>query len=93
MQRSNKHTRTSTVDTKVEPPSSPSESACGEQHFSISQIAERWNLSEDAVRRLFCHEPGVLILGRPHRGSKRRYTTLRIPQTVLDHVRLKYTIS
>ena len=58
----------------------------GERHCTVAEIAEMWNLSSDAVRRLFCNEPGVLILGSPARGTKRRYTTLRIPQSVLDRV-------
>ncbi len=46
-----------------------------------------WSLSTDAVRKIFEKEPGVLVLGdaQPKRG-KRRYTTLRIPEFVLDRV-------
>jgi hypothetical protein len=58
----------------------------GERHYTVAEIAEMWNLSNDAVRRLFSKEPGVLILGNRPRGTKRRYTTLRIPQSVLDRV-------
>lgn len=58
-----------------------------ERHYSVAEIAEMWNLSKDAVRRLFQKEPGVLIIGelRPKYG-RRPYTTLRIPQSVLDRV-------
>jgi hypothetical protein len=47
-----------------------------------------WNLSEDTVRRLFAREPGVLHLGREVKGGayRRSYTTLRIPQSVLERV-------
>jgi hypothetical protein len=51
-----------------------------------------WKLSVDAVRRLFCNEPGVLSLCNSRHSSKRRYTTLRIPQSVLERVWLTYTI-
>jgi hypothetical protein len=46
-----------------------------------------WSLSADAVRKIFEKEPGVLVLGetQPRRG-KRRYTTLRIPEFVIDRV-------
>lgn len=46
-----------------------------------------WGLSPDAIRRLFRKEPGVFALrdGAP-RASKRRYVTLRIPQSVLERV-------
>jgi len=51
-----------------------------------------WNLSKDAVRRLFQSEPGVLILPNRARGSKRRYTTIRIPRAVLDRVHIKLEV-
>jgi hypothetical protein len=57
-----------------------------ERHYTVAEIAEMWKLSKDAVRRLFCKEPGVLTLGNPTNGRKRRYTTLRIPQSVLERV-------
>lgn len=58
-----------------------------ERHYSVAEIAEMWNLSKDAVRRLFQKEPGVLILGesRPKYG-RRPYVTLRVPQSVLERV-------
>jgi len=57
-----------------------------ERHYAVTEIAEMWNLSPDKVRELFENEPGVLVIGErsPHR--KRRYVTLRIPQTVLERV-------
>jgi hypothetical protein len=69
-----------------------SEGLCLEHHFSIEEIAELWNLSKDAVRKIFRDVPGVLVIGanNPQRG-KRRYTTLRIPQSVLEKVHLQYS--
>ena len=57
------------------------------RHYSPAEIAELWNLSVDSVRKLFENEPGVLVLGNtaPRRG-KRSYTTLRIPEHVLERV-------
>ncbi len=57
-----------------------------ERHYAVAEIAELWDLSPDKVRELFENEPGVLVIGErsPHR--KRRYVTLRIPQTVLERV-------
>jgi hypothetical protein len=63
-----------------------------ERHWSVAEIAAVWNISEDSVRRLFADEPGVLVIGRQIKGTKRGYTTLRIPETVLHRVRLRYTI-
>lgn len=62
--------------------------AATEKHFSVREIAERWGLSVNAIRRLFQNEPGVLALGepRPKFGRRRGKVTLRIPQSVLERV-------
>jgi hypothetical protein len=57
-----------------------------ETHFSVGQIAKRWNLNPKTVREMFRDEPGVLKVERPERRSKRAYTTLRIPESVLMRV-------
>jgi hypothetical protein len=59
-----------------------------ERHYSVAEIAEMWNLSPSAVRKLFQEEPGVLALGepRPRFGRRRGKVTLRIPQSVLERV-------
>jgi len=51
-----------------------------------------WNLSKDTVRRMFQNEPGVLVLGDRSSGRKRGYTTLRIPQSVLEKVHRQYSL-
>jgi AraC-like DNA-binding protein len=58
-----------------------------ERHYSVAQVAAQWGLSEDTVRRLFEHEPGVLVIEPPRgRYSRRRYRTLRIPESVIARV-------
>jgi predicted transcriptional regulator len=58
-----------------------------ERHYTVTEIAKMWNLSTDAVRRLFEKEPGVLVLGHSQgRVHKRRYATLRIPESVAERV-------
>ena len=57
-----------------------------ERHYAVTEIAEMWNLSPDKVRELFENEPGVLVIGERSPRHKRRYVTLRIPQTVLERV-------
>ncbi len=58
-----------------------------ELHYTVAEIAEKWKLSEDAVRRLFEKEPGVLVLGKNgSTGGRRGYTTLRIPASVVERV-------
>ncbi len=60
--------------------------APAECHYAVIEVAEMWNLSPDKVRELFEHEPGVLVIGDRNPRHKRRYLTLRIPQTVLQRV-------
>ena len=58
-----------------------------ERHLTVEDVAGLWNLSPDSVRRLFEREPGVLVLVSPREfGSKRRYRTLRIPESVAERV-------
>lgn len=60
--------------------------AVGERHYTVDEIAEAWKLSRDKVRRLFEDEPGVLVLENRSPFSKRRYRTLRIPESVAERV-------
>jgi hypothetical protein len=71
---------------------SVSQSPASERHWSVAEVAAMWNLSKDAVRRMFQDEPGVLVLGGRSIGSKRRYTTLLIPQSTLESVHRKYEV-
>jgi len=61
-------------------------------HYAVAEIAEMWNLSKDAVHRIFQNEPGILVLGSRMKGRKRPYTTLRIPQSVLERVHRQYLL-
>jgi hypothetical protein len=57
------------------------------KHYTVNEIAELWNLSDDAVRKIFEKEPGVLLIGdQKPRVRRRRYTTLRIPEFVVERV-------
>lgn len=57
------------------------------RHFSPLEIAELWGLSVDCIRKIFENEPGVLVIGNTQpRRYKRSYTTLRIPQAVVERV-------
>jgi hypothetical protein len=60
--------------------------APAERHYAVTEIAEMWNLSPDKVREIFEREPDVLVIGDRNPRHKRRYLTLRIPQTVLERV-------
>ena len=62
-----------------------------EKHYSPEDVSMMWNLSSKTVRRLFANEPGIIELGQPDTMKKRRYLTIRIPESVLMrvHRRLK----
>jgi hypothetical protein len=65
----------------------PTLESAAERHYSVQELAVRWNLSSDTVRKLFENEPGVLVIGNEERKySRRRYITLRIPESVAARV-------
>ena len=66
--------------------SQPVTEALPARYYSAREIAELLNLSQDSVRKLFQDEPGVLVLGDQSSKYKRRYTTLRVPDSVLRRV-------
>ncbi len=63
-----------------------------ERHYAVTEIAEMWNLSADKVREIFEDEPGVLVIGDRSPRRKRRYVTLRIPQSVLQRVHRRLSL-
>jgi hypothetical protein len=62
------------------------------KHYTVGEIASLWGLSDDAVRKIFLKEPGVLVLGNVTLGQgKRRYRTLRIPGQIVERVHKNLT--
>ena len=61
-----------------------------ERHFSVEALSALWGMSDDFIRRLFLHEPGVVVFCH-HRPGRRVYRTLRIPASVAlrVHVRMR----
>jgi hypothetical protein len=57
-----------------------------ERYYTVREVASILNLSDDKVRRMFQDEPGVLIIGDEKTRLKRKYLTLRIPESVLQRV-------
>lgn len=57
-----------------------------EKHYSVRELAHLWQLSEKTIRRIFENEPGVIMWGVGESRFKRRYRTLRIPETVVLRV-------
>jgi hypothetical protein len=60
-----------------------------EKHYSIKEIAETWNLSEQSVRRIFEPRSDVLKISGPTVTGRRRYVTLRVPASVLARVHVE----
>lgn len=73
------------------PPSKPAmpASAAFEKHYCVSEVAQLWGLSERTIRRIFTDEPGVIKWENGETRSKRGYTTLRIPESVVQRVHRK----
>jgi len=61
-------------------------STFNERHYTVDEVAEMWGLSRESVRKMFLTEPDVLKIARPGNRYKRSYTTLRIPESVLNRV-------
>ena len=57
-----------------------------EPHFSIKEVAVLWKLSPGVVRAIFRDRQDVLRIGHGETRSKRGYTTLRIPQSIVERV-------
>ena len=57
-----------------------------ERHYAPSEVAVLWHLNVETIRRLFQDVPGVLVFQSPARKGRRRYKTIRIPESVLDRV-------
>jgi hypothetical protein len=63
-----------------------------ERHYAVIEVAEMWHLSPDKVREIFEREPGVLVIGDPNPRHKRRYRTLRIPESVITRVHTRLSL-
>ncbi|MGD0425272.1 MAG: hypothetical protein ABSC10_01015 [Candidatus Acidiferrales bacterium] len=83
------------IEEDVELDESQCNSEAGEQtapkfaarHYMNAEIAALWSLSDDSVRKIFERDPGVLVIGSQKLyGRKRSYTTIRVPEFVLERV-------
>jgi hypothetical protein len=60
--------------------------------YSIKELAFRWNVSREWVRRKFRNEPGVRKLQEAPTPGKRNYCPLRIPGRIANRVRNRITV-
>jgi len=65
---------------------SPVSAVVAEKHFTPQELAEAWGVSVQTIRDVFRNEEGVLKLGSNGTRTKRRYKTLRIPESVAKRV-------
>lgn len=61
-------------------------SLASEHHYAPNELGNLWKFSGRFIRELFEDEPGVIKITRPEQMNKRRYTTLRIPESVATRV-------
>jgi len=63
-----------------------------ERHLTVEELASRWSLSEEFVRKLFLDEPGVVVFWRQRqRPGRRVYRTMRIPESIAVRVHRRMT--
>lgn len=60
--------------------------AMNEQHYTPKELAKKWHLSVETVRRWCAKHGGILLIDRPESMNKRRYRTIRIPQSTSDEI-------
>jgi hypothetical protein len=53
--------------------------AAFERHYRIAELAERWQIGRETVRRLVKDEPGVV---RIRLGRKKAHTNYSVPESV-----------
>jgi predicted transcriptional regulator len=62
-----------------------------ERHYTIAEVAEMWSFSERTIRRILDGEAGILVIGHPGDGRRRRFQTVRIPESVLHRIHNRLT--
>ncbi len=62
-----------------------------ERHYSVQEVASMWSLGVDAIRKIFENESDVVRIGHEEFLHKRKYVTLRIPESVLRRVHRRLT--
>lgn len=57
-----------------------------EQHYTPKELGELWGFAEKTIRKMFQDEPGVIVYGSEGGSSRRRYRSLRIPESIARSV-------
>lgn len=74
------------VSTMPEKPQNGFSPLAMERHYTARELGKLWLFSENTIRRLFIHEPGVIKIVRPATRVKRGYISLRIPERIAEKV-------
>lgn len=57
-----------------------------EKHYTVQEIAARWGLSDDTIRKIFRNEKGVLRNNGVKGRIKGKRWQISIPESVLQRV-------
>jgi predicted transcriptional regulator len=57
-----------------------------EKHYTVREIAARWGLSDDTIRKIFRNEKGVLRNNGVNGRIKGKRWQMLIPESVLQRV-------
>ena len=56
------------------------------EYFTLKEIAAKWRVSKDTVRRIFQEEDNVLFLRAKHNNTRQGRVLVRIPATTVSRV-------
>jgi len=59
-----------------------------EKHFRIGELAEKWGLGRETIRKLVKDEPGVILI---RQGRKKAHTTYSVPESVARRIHTRLT--
>ncbi|MGD1215474.1 MAG: hypothetical protein ABR861_10870 [Terriglobales bacterium] len=63
-----------------------------ERHLTPKEISRMWGWSTKTVIRRFRNEPGVLLVERAESRTKRPYSQITIPESVMVKVHERYAV-
>jgi hypothetical protein len=74
--------------TIVDDPSAIDTERFAEKHFRIGELAEKWRLGRETIRKIIKDEPGVILI---RQGRKKAHTTYSVPESVARRIHTRLT--
>ena len=74
--------------TIVDAPGTIDSQRFAEKHFRIGELAEKWGLGRETIRKLVKDEPGVILI---RQGRKKAHTTYSVPESVARRIHTRLT--